>query len=192
MYLEIVQDPSFYQFLLQIDQDLAEQVRQSGCQFCGAALHSACYMRKAAGLPERIHPDPMFAVCYSFCCSAEGCRRRHRAPSVRFLSRKVYLGVIVLLVAAMRQGPSPPTTKRLQELFGADPHTLRRWRHWWQEIFPHSDFWRRATGRFMPPVEESELPQSLIAAFTGPLRERVVALLKFLSALGSRLFKGPT
>jgi len=107
---------------------------------------------------------------------------------VRFLGRKVYLGVIVLLLTAMRQGPSPPTAEQLQKIFGVDHHTLRRWRRWWQQIFPHSDFWRRSAGRFMPPVAESKLPQSLIDAFSGALRDQVIALLRFLSTLGSRFF----
>ena len=45
MYLDLLADSSFYDFLLQIDQDLADQTRRSGCRFCGAPLHSACCRR---------------------------------------------------------------------------------------------------------------------------------------------------
>ena len=52
MYFDILRDSSFYQFLLQVDGDLAEQTRRSGCRVCGARLHSACYIRKPRGLPR--------------------------------------------------------------------------------------------------------------------------------------------
>jgi len=186
VYLNILQDSRFYHFLLQVDQDLAEQARGSGCRFCGGRLHSACYLRKPRGIPPGIDLGPGFAVCYSFCCSAEGCRRRHQAPSVRFLGRKVYLAAMVALVTAMRQGPSPRTARQLGRQFGADRRTLCRWRRWWRALFPRSDFWRRAVGRFMPPVEEAHLPQSLVARFTGrSLLERVLGLLRFLSAMAN-------
>ena len=184
MYLDILQDSSFYAFLLQVDQDLAAQVRRSGCRFCGAPLHSACYSRKPRGLPTGIDPGPAFGVCLSFCCSAEGCRRRHRAPSVRFLGRRVYLAAIVVLVTAMRQGPSPRSARQLGAMFGADRRTLRRWRRWWRARFPPSLFWQARRARFAPAVDEAQLPQSLAARFTGhTLRERVAGLLRFLSAM---------
>ncbi len=184
MYFDILQDSSFYQFLLQIDGDLAEQTRRSGCRFCGAPLHSACYGRRPRGLPPGTVAGPAFSVCYSYCCSADGCRRRHRAPSVRFLARKIYLASMVLLVTAMRQGPSPRTVRQLSAQFGADRRTLCRWRRWWQCNFPGSEFWRRQAARFMPPVDVAQLPQSLIAAFSAnTLRERILDLLRFLASM---------
>jgi len=191
VYVELLETTSFYQFLVQIDRDLAEQTRQSGCRFCGQRVHSACYARRPRGVPEGIEPGPEFPICYSFCCRAEGCRRRHRAPSVRFLGRKVYLATVVLLVTAMRQGPSPRTVSELSRLFGADRRTLVRWRRWWQAIFPGSDLWRREAGQFTPSVEVGQLPQSLIAAWTtGTVRDQILGVLKFLSPLGTKLFDG--
>jgi len=35
----------------------------------------------------------------------------------------------------------------------------------------------------MPPPREEELPASLLASFVGAMRERLVALLRFLSPL---------
>jgi hypothetical protein len=185
----LLRDASFYQFLEQIDVDLADRARQQPCRFCGNRLHSANYLRKPRGLPADFQPGPGFCICYSACCRAEGCRRRHRAPSVRFLGRKVYLGVVVLLISAMRQGPSPPTAKELRGLLGVDLRTLARWRHWWQALFPASDWWRRQRGRFFPPVVEARMPLSLLAAFTGgSLRERVLFLLTFLSPMATHFF----
>lgn len=184
MYLAILNDSRFYEFLLQVDRDLAEEVRRSGCRFCGAPLHSARYGRKPRGLPAGIDPGPQFPRCFSFCCSAEGCRRRHQPPSVRFLGRKIYLAAMVALLTAMRQGPMPRTTRQLKELFGADRQTLARWRAWWQAIFPRTRFWQRVRAWFMPLVGEAGLPQSLIIRFTGSgTQERVAQLLRFLSGL---------
>ena len=56
----------------------------------------------------------------SFCCDRDGCRKRTTPPSVRFLGRKVYLGAIVILISAMRQGPSPRRVRELSARFGVD------------------------------------------------------------------------
>ncbi len=124
MYDAILNDPKFYQFLVQVDRDLADRTRRSRCRFCGAPLHSARYLRRPRGLPVGIDPGPEFCVCFSFCCSADGCRRRHRAPSVRFLGPKVYLSAMVVMLTAMAQGPTPRSARRLNAMFGADRRTL--------------------------------------------------------------------
>lgn len=182
MYLSILQDSRLYPFLMRVDEDLASQARQSKCRFCGGKLHSACYLRKPRGLPAGMDPGPAYPVRFSFCCSVEGCRRRHTPPSIRFLGRRVYLGVMVVLLAAMRQGTHPRSPGKLGELFGVDRRTLNRWRVWWRTVFPKSEFWRRMKARFLPPVPPSDLPTSLIGRFHGAtLRERIIRVLKFLS-----------
>ena len=182
MYCALLQDARLYAFLLQADQDLAESTGRSACRFCGGRLHSACYTRKPRGLPDGIDPGPAFPVRFSFCCSADGCRRRHTPPSVRFLGRKVYLSVMVVLLTTMRQGPTPRRVRELQGLFGADRRTLARWRAWWQTFFPSTAFWQRFKARFMPPVTEPELPQSLVARFGGDTRrDCIVRMLQFLA-----------
>ena len=186
MYAPVLGDATFWGFLLQVDRELAERTRHAGCRSCGAPLHSACYGRRPRGLPRGIDPGPEFAVCYSFCCSADGCRRRHQAPSVRFLGRKVYAAAIVLLLCAMRQGPTRRTAGELRSLFGVDRRTLCRWRTWWRTVVPGTEFWRRALGLFRAPVREEDLPQSLIDRFTErgrPRRDVVMATLRFLSGL---------
>lgn len=184
MYVALLQDSRFYQFLFHVDRDLAEQTRRSGCLFCGAPLHSANYRRRPRGLPEGIDPGPEFGLCHSFCCSADGCRRRHRAPSVRFLGRKVYLAAMVALLTAMRQGPTPRSAQQLKMHFGADRSTLARWRLWWERVFPRSEFWQRLRGLVPPFIRERELPCSLIAQFAGnTLLQRVLGMLRLLSRL---------
>jgi len=185
MYLSVLQDSRLYQLLLKIDQDLANAARRSKCQFCEATLHSACYDRKPRGLPEGVDPGPAYRIRFSFCCSAEGCRRRNMPPSVRFLGPKVYLSVMVVLLTAMRQGPTPRSARKLQGIFGVDRRTLARWRVWWQATFPETRFWQRIKARFMPPVDHDGLPGSLVDRFgadsDAPMLDRVVRLLKLLS-----------
>ena len=91
-------DTNFYQLLTRIDESIAEEVRAGGCD-CGGALHSARYPRKPRGVRGVL--DESYQSRLSFCCAADGCRRRSTPPSVRFLGRKVYLGVIVVLISAL-------------------------------------------------------------------------------------------
>jgi hypothetical protein len=86
-------------------------------------------------------------------------------PSVRFLGRKVYLGAVVVLVAAMRQGPSPRRVRELSRLFGADRRTIARWQVFWQEHFPQTRFWKVARSRFVSALASVTLPRSLLDAF---------------------------
>ena len=182
MYLFVLQDSRLYTFLMEVDRDLASQAQRSRCRFCGGALHSACYLRKPRGVPADVDPGPAYPVRFSFCCSAEGCRRRHTPPSVRFLGPKVYLGVMVVLLTAMRQGPTPRSLGKLGGIFGVDRRTLGRWRVWWQSVFAESEFWRRMRARFLPPVSPADLPASLVERFCGDtLLTRIVRMLTFLS-----------
>lgn len=161
MYHELPRGASFWQFLFSIDQDLAETARKQPCS-CGGRLHGAKYRRKPRGardLPES------YRYRFSFCCEREGCRKRATPPSVRFLGPKVYLGAVVILVAAMRQGPSSRRVHELSKLFGADRRTISRWRVFWSEQFPQTQFWKIARARLVPLVEMTALPLSLLEAF---------------------------
>src|SRR6266481_3167262 len=95
---------SFWLFLFAVDKDLAEGLRKQACP-CGGRLHDANYLRKPRGTPAQL-PEPL-RLRLSFCCDRDGCRKRATPPSVRFLGRKVFLGAIVILVSAMRQGLKP-------------------------------------------------------------------------------------
>jgi hypothetical protein len=153
---------SFWLFLFSVDQDLAECTRQKAC-VCGGRLHRADYPRKPRGsddLPED------YSYRFSFCCACEGCRKRVTPPSVRFLGRKVYLFAVVVLVSAMRQGPSPRRVRELAHLFGADRRTIARWQLFWREHVPLTPFWKSARGR-LPTTAATLLPRSLLEAFLG-------------------------
>ena len=172
---------SFWSFLLSIDQDLAERTRQEGCA-CGGRLHRADYPRKPRGCPDTL-PDE-YLRRFSFCCDRDGCRSRATPPSVRFLGRKVYLGAIVVLMAAMRQGPTPRRVRELSKLIGADRTTIARWQLFWQEHFPQTTFWKVARARLVPVFEIAAYPLSIVEAFVGiEVREGWKNLLRFLSPI---------
>jgi hypothetical protein len=162
MYHELPCAASFWPFLFSVDQDLAQTTRKKGCA-CGGRLHCANYPRKPRGADDL--PDD-YAYRFSFCCACDGCRKRVTPPSVRFLGRKVYLFAVVLLVSAMRQGPSPRRVRELAQLFGADRRTIARWQLFWREHVPQTPFWKIARGR-LPTLAATVLPQSLMEAFLG-------------------------
>lgn len=153
---------SFWSFLLTIDQDLAQTTRKQGCA-CGGRLHQASYVRKPRGTPGQL-PQPQ-CLRFSFCCDRDSCRKRATPPSVRFLGRKVFLGAVVILVAAMRQGPKPTRVRELSKRLGVDRRTIARWQVFWREIVPQTPFWKTARARLKPTDNDTPLPLSLLDAF---------------------------
>ena len=147
---ELHRSGSFWAFLLSIDKDLAECTRQKGCS-CGGRLHCANYPRAPRGGPDHLPEE--YRCRFSFCCDRDGCRKRMTPPSVRFLGRKVYLGAVVILISAMRQGPTPRRVRELSTLFGVDRATIARWQAFWRDHIPQTPFWKlarcspRASGR---------------------------------------------
>ena len=132
-----LQTRPFFLFLIRLDEELAAQAQGAGCS-CGGVLHRANYPRKPRGCPTLAIREA-FSSRLSFCCSR--CRRRTTSASVRFLGRRVYLGLVVVLCFAraareetpggglwegrqvpLRPPPSPPT---LREREGFNPsHSL--------------------------------------------------------------------
>jgi hypothetical protein len=173
---------SFWSFLLSIDKDLAECARREACS-CGGRLHCANYPRAPrSGLD---HLPEEYRCRFSFCCDRDGCRKRVTPPSVRFLGRKVYLGVVVILITAMRQGPTPRRVRELSSLFGVNSATIARWQAFWRDYVPRTTFWKVARARLVPVVEIAALPLSLVEAFgrTNDPYQDWVRLLRFLSPL---------
>ena len=168
-------DKRFYHVLARIDRDLAALAREGGCKRCEGVLHSARFPRKPRGTPADLGGDGEWRA--SFCCAA--CRKRATPPSVRYLGRRVYLGAVVVLAAAMQQGPAPWRASRLRELFGVSLQTLARWRAWWQEAFVESSFWNAAKAAFSPPVGEAG--SAALAART--IRRRRVGAARRVAAL---------
>jgi len=171
----LLHDPKFLALLLRIDHEMAARRRADGCA-CGGALHRADYPRKPRGCPVEVRDEHSSRL--SFCCSL--CRRRATSMSVRFLGRRVYLALAVVLVSARPAGPTPAAA-RLGRALGVERRTLARWRHWWQEHFPKTPLWRATCARFVPPVPEAQLPGELIKRFAGPAADALMRLLIWLS-----------
>ena len=135
----------------------------------------------------------------SFCCAA--CRTRSTPLSVRFLGRRVYLALAVVLVSAWRTG-SPATGVHLGAELGVElgvaRQTMQRWQAWWTEQFPLTPLWRATCARFMPSVDVLGFPGTLLERFTGSAENSLMRLLVFLSpvtlrsagAAASRVFEG--
>jgi hypothetical protein len=99
---------------------------------------------------------------------------------VRFLGRRVYLALAVVLGSARPAAPTPAAAA-LGQALGVARRTLQRWRRWWREQFPLTPLWRAGCARFMPPVPTEELPGELLRRFTGPAQEALMRLLLWLS-----------
>ena len=174
---KLLQDGKVYELLERVDAELAARAGAEDCVHCGGRVHRADYGRKPRRGPARWDRRD------SFCCSREGCRKRKTPPSVRFLGRKVYVSVVVVLVAAMMRGPSEARVARLREALGIDRRTLSHWRKWWTETFGQSGFWKGERGRFRQPVRVDRLPLSLVDVFAAGQREGLLKLMKFLSPI---------
>jgi len=185
LYQTLLRDSSFFALLLQLDHDRAAEVRQAGCP-CGGVLHSAHYPRKPRGGPEGLGAE--YSLRLSFCCCVEGCRRRQTPPALRFLGRKVFFAVWVLLLPVLREGPTRQRLQRLEEVYAVSRRTLLRWRRFWREQMPGSRFWQARQGHFARPVALEALPGSLLEAFSpqAPPHERVLSALRWLAPLSCR------
>ena len=176
----LLQDPKFFLLLLRADEELAEELRAGGCP-CGGVLHRADYPRKPRGCLSEVRAD--YQSRFSFCCSR--CRKRFTSMSVRFLGRRVYLAVAVVLVSARRAESA--SASRLSGTLAVPLRTVERWRQWWGAQFPLTPLWRAACARFMPPVLAARLPASLLERFAGSALDCLMRLLVFLSPLTVRL-----
>ncbi|MEO8185366.1 MAG: hypothetical protein ABI895_41690, partial [Deltaproteobacteria bacterium] len=182
LYQSFLEDASLPGILRGIDEDLARIARDAGCG-CRGALHVSNYPRKPRGpwaLPEGCD------VRLSFTCAE--CRKRTTPPSALFLGRRVYLAVVVALVSALRQGPTPARMAVLKKHWGVPAQTVARWQKWWGDAFTRSPFWRQARARFAQPLDEAAMPFSLVGAFgvEGGAIDRLRALLNLLSPITTR------
>ena len=146
MYTEIVWNVSFWSCLVKIDQKLLELAIDRSCIHCGKPLHISHFPRKVRGLDAAA--EPFFKNRFSTCCAH--CRRRHTPLSVRFMGRRVYAFVVVIL-ACMRALAD-----------AASPRTLGRWTTWWTQGLPCLAVWRLVQSRFVGGLQVERLPASLV------------------------------
>ncbi len=114
MCQKLLGDATLYALLSRIEEDLAAETRAQRCPLCGGPPHCADYPRKPRGGPPSLGPG--YGLRLSFCCA--DCRKRRTPPSARFLGRRVYLGVVVVLVTALQSGLTPKRFGPLREHLG--------------------------------------------------------------------------
>lgn len=176
----VLQDSAFFGFLLRIDQDHAATIHAQGCS-CGGPLHLASYARKPRG---GAHGASMDTTRISFCCGH--CRLRCTPASVRFLGRRVYWGVVVVLATALCAGLSLRRGQQLSQQLGVPVLTLLRWRQWWLTGFTSTAVWHKLRGRLLPPVAATDLPGGLLWRVVAPDAPSVLAtLLRWLAPLST-------
>jgi hypothetical protein len=176
----LLQDPAFFHFLQRIDEELASEARLGGCRRCSAALHSADYPRKPRGCPASVREE--YSSRISFTCGR--CQKRTTPASVRFLGRRVYLAVVLMLVSPH----GGAAEQALRERLPVAQRTLSRWRRWWSEEFQRTPFWQSVRERFAVVVDITRLPLSLLERFdAGTQGERMTQLLRFVSPLSTRV-----
>ena len=180
---------NFHQFLQKIDHDLAEQIRAGGSQICGGALHRSNYPRTPLGLTKPFRE--YYEERESFCCDQEGCRKRATAPSVRFFGRYRFIAPVLILIAALKNGPTDKRCKKIQDLFGikVSKKTWQRWVHWWRDIFKMTGFWKSQTGLLPAGESKAHCPRALLERQQGCLKERLVRVLQFLAPMTAGAFR---
>ena len=177
---KLIHNVRFHKLLVKFDHDLARAARAQGCH-CGGKLHSAHYPRKPRGVPA--HATEFYCERLSLCCAEDACRERRTPPSLRFLGRRVYVSVTILLVSAMMNGGTRAQLSELSRQFGVDRRTLARWREWWRTTFVRTRFWQAEQAAFAPPVDQSRLPASMFERLLGRPLRRLVNLLQFLTPI---------
>jgi hypothetical protein len=156
-------DAKFLKALGEIDAEHAEQVHRAGCPECGGALDHADYARKPRG--ELGEAAGSYERRCSFCCRVDGCRKRATPASLRFLGRKVYVAVLVVVASARARWMRLTGRGSPRSVQGVPVRTVRRWLDWWQTVFALGAFWSEAKAFFATPVDVRELPVSLLERF---------------------------
>lgn len=175
----LLQDPAFFRFLQRIDEEFAAEIRRGRCGHCAGALHCADYPRKPRGCPASVMED--YSSRFSFTCGR--CEKRATPASVRFLGRRVYLAVVLMLVSPRGAAQG----RALCELFTIPQRTLGRWRTWWIEDFLRTPFWQSRRERFAVVIDSARLPVSLLERFEALVpADRMMQLLRFMSPLSTR------
>lgn len=166
-------------YLEEQDRQVAQLVAAQGCRFCGGALHHSDYERKPrGGLFAAAGEDSVKRL--SLCCAREGCRKRTTPPSLRFLGRRVYLGVVVILASLVAH--AIPGARAQQKATGVPARTTRRWLSWWQGPFISTEVFIALRARLIG-LDIKRLPIPLVEALSGSWPERLGAVMSWLAPL---------
>jgi hypothetical protein len=160
-----------------LDRAIARRVAASRCPVCGGPLHTGNYPRKPRG--ALIAPEGETSlVRFSLCCGREGCRKRATPPSLRFLGRRVYLGVVVIVASLVAQALGAAGAKAT----GVPPRTTRRWLGWWRGPFLSTEVLHAIRARLVG-VDIGEVPRSIVERLPGTVLEQTRTMLHLLAPL---------
>ena len=163
----------FFSRLEDFDQRIASAVAAARCQHCDGPLHRSDYERKPRGGLWGVAGESSTRR-HSLCCGWAGCRKRALPPSLRFLGRRVYLEVVVVLACVWAQVVA--NTRATVEGTGVPARTLKRWGTWWREIFPSTRTRLEMDARFVPPPPDvTLLPRSLVERVERDLAQSALA-----------------
>ncbi len=190
MYHPLLTDARFHNSLFDLDRLIAEQVQQAQCRLCHGNLHQSHFPRKPRGVPEGTDSD--YAIRFSYCCGREGCRKRFTPPSMRFLSRKVYSSVVIILIFLLKPETDESRIETINRLLGTtlSVETLRRWRQFWTKDVPQTHTWKRLA---LSHIHSQNLPTSLLSLFEQTAEQAFIMGLKLILPLtaGLHLFDVP-
>jgi hypothetical protein len=131
---------------------------------------------------------------FSLCCGREGCRKRLTPPSLRFLGRRVYLGVVVIVASFVAQALA--TAHAIRQKTGVPALTVRRWLAWWGGTFISTEVFVAIRARLIG-VDEGKLPNSIVERLPGSPEQKARAMLDWLwpltggtTADGARFSRG--
>jgi hypothetical protein len=169
----------FFRLLEELDEGVARRVAAERCPACAGPLHRGNYVRKPRGALLAPAGDAS-VVRYSLCCGREGCRKRATPPSLRFLGRRVYLGVVVIVASVVAHALG--VTEASRRVTGVPSRTTRRWLGWWRGPFILTEVFVAVRARLVG-VATGELPASIVDRLQGPMRDRMRAMLGLLAPL---------
>lgn len=172
-------DAKWFATLAEIDAVSAKQVKAAGCADCGGPLDRADYDRKPRG--DLGEAAGSYARRTSFCCRRDGCRHRATPPSLRFLGRKVYVAVVVVVASIVGRERGLVGRGAPRRVAGVPVRTVRRWQSWWSVAFALTSFWKEAKGFFATPVDETALPGSLLERLGVPSATTLTRLLRLIA-----------
>jgi hypothetical protein len=193
MFEEIELEGEYFERLTRIDAEITARVASEGCRFCGGRLHRGDYARKPRG---GLVAAAVEAFCrrFSLCCGREGCRRRATPPSVRFLGRRAYVGIVVIVASVVALAHTKASAAR--RATGVPARTSRRWLRWWRGPFIATSVFVDIAAR-MVTLDRLRLPASIVEAMTplpGARLEKLLGLLAPLTTMslpdGSRFVRG--
>ena len=105
---------------------------------------------------------------------------------MRFLGRRVYVSVAVVISAAVEGGVTKRRVEQLRDLMRCplDRRTVERWVAWWREMLPKTKFWQETRRRLRAPIDLKRMPLSLLEVFGGEdLEGGLINLLRLLSPI---------